>query len=89
MVDLLAIAPTYLGLVLAGTQSLLVIRTLRLLRVFRVFKLAYYLSEARVLLTAVRTSQAKLVVFPGLGAVDRGGDGDAAVSDRRRSQRVH
>ncbi len=48
VIDLLAIIPTYLSLVVAGTQSLLVIRILRLLRVFRVFKLGYYLSEAVV-----------------------------------------
>ncbi|MDP6581337.1 MAG: ion transporter [Vicinamibacterales bacterium] len=63
VVDLLAIVPTYLSLFVAGTQSLLVIRTLRLLRVFRVFKLGYYLSEARVLLTAMKSSQAKITVF--------------------------
>jgi len=37
IVDLLAVLPTYLSLVIAGSQSLLVIRALRLLRVFRVF----------------------------------------------------
>ncbi|MEZ4951667.1 MAG: ion transporter, partial [Saprospiraceae bacterium] len=39
VVDLLAIIPTYLSLVVAGTHFLLVIRALRLLRVFRIFKL--------------------------------------------------
>ncbi len=63
VVDLLAIAPTYLSLIVGGTQSLLVIRALRLLRVFRLFKLGYYLSEARVLLTAMKASQAKITVF--------------------------
>ncbi len=62
-IDLLAIIPTYLSLVVAGTQSLLVIRILRLLRVFRVFKLGYYLSEARVLKTAMQASRAKITVF--------------------------
>ena len=63
VIDLLAIIPTYLSLVVAGTQSLLVIRILRLLRVFRVFKLGYYLSEARVLKTAMQASRAKITVF--------------------------
>ena len=63
MIDLLAIIPTYPSLVVAGTQSLLVIRILRLLRVFRVFKLGYYLSEARVLKTAIQASRAKINVF--------------------------
>lgn len=63
VIDLLAIIPTYLSLVVAGAQSLLVIRVLRLLRVFRVFKLGYYLSEARVLTTAMKASRAKITVF--------------------------
>lgn len=63
VVDLLAIVPTYLSLIFVGTQSLLVIRALRLLRVFRVFKLGYYLSEARVLVTAMKASQVKITVF--------------------------
>jgi len=63
IVDLLSVVPTYLSLVIAGTQSLLVIRVLRLLRVFRVFKLARYLGEARVLSTALRQSRAKITVF--------------------------
>ena len=63
MIDLLAIIPTCLSLVVAGTQSLLVIRILRLLRVFRVFKLGYYLSEARVLKTAIQASRTKINVF--------------------------
>ena len=63
VVDLLAILPTYLSLLVAGTQSLLVIRALRLLRVFRVFKLGYYLREADSLVRALKASRAKIVVF--------------------------
>ncbi len=65
LVDLLAVLPTYLSLVVAGTQSLLVIRVLRLLRVFRVLKLAKYLGEANFLLAALRASRAKITVFLG------------------------
>ena len=67
IVDLLAILPTYLSIVLAGSQSLLVIRGLRLLRVFRVLKLRQFLGEANVLLRALKASRAKITVF--LGAV--------------------
>ena len=63
IVDLLAIVPTYLSLFVAGTQSLLVIRTLRLIRIFRVFKLGYYLREADVLTQALRASRGKITVF--------------------------
>ncbi len=63
IVDLLAILPTFVSLVLPGSQSLLVIRGFRLLRVFRVFKLARFLSEATVLRQAVWASRAKITVF--------------------------
>jgi voltage-gated potassium channel len=65
LVDLMAILPTYLSLVLPGSQSLLVIRALRLLRIFRVFKLARYLVEANVLVSALRSSVPKVIVFIG------------------------
>ena len=63
IVDLLAILPVYLSLFWPGTQSLLVIRSLRLLRVFRVFKMAHWLSEANYLIRALRSSSRKIVVF--------------------------
>ncbi len=63
VVDLLAILPVYLSLILPGAQSLLVIRSLRLLRVFRVFKMAHWLSEANYLIRAIRASSRKIVVF--------------------------
>jgi len=63
LVDLLAIVPTYLSLLLPGTQYLLVVRILRLLRVFRVLKLAEYLTEADVLTRALRASRRKISVF--------------------------
>jgi voltage-gated potassium channel len=67
VVDLLAILPTYLSLIIPGAQSLLVIRALRLLRVFRVLKLAQFVGEARELNAALRASARKIIVF--LGAV--------------------
>jgi voltage-gated potassium channel len=63
VVDLLAILPTYLSLLVGGAQSLLVIRALRLIRIFRVFKLAHHLSEARALVANVRRMRAKITVF--------------------------
>ena len=65
VVDLAAIIPTYLSLVITGAQSLIVIRALRLLRVFRVLKLAYYLGEANFLLAALKAGRAKITVFLG------------------------
>lgn len=63
LVDLMAILPTYVSLVLPGGQSLLVIRAFRLLRVFRVLKLASYIGEANLLHTALRASGPKITVF--------------------------
>ncbi len=67
LVDLLALLPSYVSLLVPGAQSLLVVRVLRLLRVFRVLKLVNFLGEAEVLLTALRASRPKITVF--LGAV--------------------
>ena len=63
VVDLLAILPTYLSLLIPGAHYLLVIRVLRVLRVFRVLKLAKYLDEARLLMQAMRASSRKIMVF--------------------------
>jgi len=63
MVDLLAVVPTYMSFVLPGTQTLLVIRALRLLRVFRVLKLGQYIGAARSLGAALRASRQKITVF--------------------------
>ena len=63
LVDLLAILPTYLSLVVAGAQSLLVIRAIRLLRIFRVFKLGRYIAEANMLGQAVAQSKTRIIIF--------------------------
>ncbi len=63
VVDLLAILPTYLSLLLPGAQYLLVIRTLRILRVFRVLKLVRYVEEVETLTHALRASRRKILVF--------------------------
>lgn len=63
VVDLLAILPTYLSLLVPGTQYLFTVRILRLLRIFRILKLTEYLSEASVITGALRASQRKISVF--------------------------
>jgi voltage-gated potassium channel len=63
VVDLLAVLPTYVSLLVSGGQYLLTIRILRLLRIFRVFKLTTYLSEANVITGALRASRQKITVF--------------------------
>ena len=63
VVDLLAVIPTYLSLLVPGSQYLLNIRNLRLLRIFRIFKLTEYLSEASVIRNALLASRRKISVF--------------------------
>ncbi len=63
IIDFMAILPTYLGLVIAGTHSLVVIRALRLLRVFRIFKISRYIEEGKILLKALQASRVKISVF--------------------------
>ncbi len=63
LVDLLAILPTYVSLLLPGAQAMTVIRTLRILRVFRVLKLAHYVRESEQLLRAMKASRRKIAVF--------------------------
>jgi voltage-gated potassium channel len=63
VIDLLAIIPTYASLLLPGLQYLLAIRILRLLRIFRILKLAEFVSEARVITSALRASARKISVF--------------------------
>lgn len=63
IIDLLSILPTYLGLLFPGLQSLMVIRSLRLLRIFRVLKLARFVGEGKNLVSALRSSRHKIIIF--------------------------
>ena len=63
IVDLLAILPSYLAVVLPGANSLLVIRLLRILRIFRVLRLLQFLTEANVLARSLKKSQRKIFIF--------------------------
>lgn len=64
IVDLLAILPAYLSLLIAaGAQPLMVIRAFRLIRIFRIFKLGHFLNEGNTILRALRASQIKISVF--------------------------
>ncbi len=63
LVDLLGTIPTYISLLIPGAQFLLVIRLLRILRVFRVLRLAQFLTEADILVRALRSSRHKIAIF--------------------------
>jgi voltage-gated potassium channel len=63
VVDMLAIIPSYLSIIFAGAQSLLVLRALRILRVFRIFKLTHFLTEMQFLGVAIKGSLRKISIF--------------------------
>jgi|AntRauTorcE11898_2_1112593.scaffolds.fasta_scaffold03289_2 voltage-gated potassium channel len=63
IIDFIAILPTYLALVFAGTKYLIIIRILRLLRVFRVLKLVQFMGASDLLSQSLRASKYKIIVF--------------------------
>lgn len=63
IIDFLAVIPTYIGLFLAGTHSMVVIRVLRLLRIFRIMKFNRYMAEGSIIVRALIASRRKIAVF--------------------------
>ena len=63
IVDLLAVIPTYLSVLLPGSQALSVIRILRVLRIFRILKLFQYMGEVNHLVKAMIGSKRKIFIF--------------------------
>jgi voltage-gated potassium channel len=63
IIDFLSLIPTLAALLFAGSRYLLAIRTLRLLRVFRIFKLGRFVGEGEFIVTALKASRFKILVF--------------------------
>ncbi len=63
IIDLLAVLPSYLMLLMPGASYLMVVRLLRVLRIFRILKLMRYVSEAQVLMRSLNQSRRKILVF--------------------------
>ena len=63
IIDFLSILPTYLSLFIIGSQSLIVIRGLRLLRIFRILKLPRYIGESDFIIESLNRSRRKIAVF--------------------------
>ncbi|QDL56829.1 ion transporter [Rhodoferax aquaticus] len=63
IIDLLALLPTYVALLVPEVHALIDVRVLRLLRVFRVFKLTAYVAEYQALGRALAASRRKILVF--------------------------
>lgn len=65
IIDLLSILPTFIGMFVSGTSSLMIIRSIRLIRVFRVLKLTHFMGGANQIGNALYASRHKIVVFLG------------------------
>lgn len=63
IVDLLAILPTYISLIVPSANLLLIIRLLRVLRIFRILKLLQYTGEANVLWRSLTKARRKIFIF--------------------------
>ncbi|MFT4768394.1 MAG: voltage-gated potassium channel [Glaciecola sp.] len=63
LIDLLAILPSYLAIMIPQTAPLLIIRLLRVLRVFRVLRLVGYLNDANQIAGVLRSSWRQIFVF--------------------------
>jgi voltage-gated potassium channel len=63
IIDLMAILPSYVGLVIPGAHVLLDVRILRLLRMFRILKLTSYVHEYGLLGRALMASRRKILIF--------------------------
>ena len=63
LVDLIAVLPSIISLVLTGSEQLIGIRALRILRVFRVLKLVRYVGAAEQMRVALVRSRRKIFVF--------------------------
>ena len=63
IIDVVAIAPTWLALLFPGLHALIDVRVLRMLRIFRILKLGAYISEFIDLRDAVIASRRKIAAF--------------------------
>jgi len=63
IIDLIAFLPTYLSVIIPGSEMFLVVRVLRVLRIFRVLKILPYITEAQMLRRALVASRRKIFVF--------------------------
>ncbi|WP_439509233.1 ion transporter [Marinimicrobium koreense] len=63
IIDVLAVLPTWLMLILPGAQTLVVIRLLRTLRLFRVLEMMALVGQGRLLLDALKRSRGQIMLF--------------------------
>lgn len=63
VVDMIAILPAWLVLLVPGFHALVIIRILRVLRIFRILRLMEFVGEGRVLIDALKRSVHQVLLF--------------------------
>lgn len=63
VIDLLAVLPTWLAIVLPGAQTLVVIRLLRTLRLLRVLEMMSLVGQGKLLIDALKRSRGQIFLF--------------------------
>ncbi|MDQ7727930.1 ion transporter [Halomonas sp. SpR8] len=63
IVDLIAILPTWLVLLVPGAHALVIVRLLRVLRIFRILRLMEFVGEASLLMDALKRSMRQILLF--------------------------
>jgi voltage-gated potassium channel len=63
MIDVVAILPTWLMLLIPGAQTLVIVRLLRVLRIFRILRLMQFVGEGRLLVDALVRSWHQIFLF--------------------------
>ncbi|AMD01500.1 ion transporter [Halomonas chromatireducens] len=63
VIDIVAILPTWLMLLIPGAQTLVIVRLLRVLRIFRVLRLMQFVGEGRLLVEALKNSWHQIFLF--------------------------
>ncbi|MBM7036696.1 ion transporter [Vibrio ulleungensis] len=69
VVDLLAILPTYLQLIVPNAHFAVIIRLLRVMRIFRVLKLVQYLKDSNMLMRSLFMARRKILIFFSMVAI--------------------
>lgn len=63
IIDLIAILPIWLVLLVPGAHGLVIVRLLRVLRIFRILRLMEFVGEARLLMDALKRSLRQILLF--------------------------
>ncbi|MDR9826253.1 ion transporter [Vibrio sp. FNV 38] len=63
VIDLLAILPSYIALLIPGASYMIVIRLLRIMRIFRILRLMAFLQDSNILLRSLLMAKRKVMIF--------------------------